>query len=105
MNLINKYIDDICVNIMKNKLQTNSVKNSPGKCVHIPQIGEHDMLINNKYNLPTLKSIAKLYKLKINSNLKNANFIDKTSFFTGLHNTKTNIKTVDYIKNAFYSSL
>ena len=68
MNLINKYIDDICVNIMKNKLQTNSVKNSPGKCVHIPQIGEHDMLINNKYNLPTLKSIAKLYKLKISGN-------------------------------------
>ena len=47
----------------------------------------------------------KLYKLKINSNLKNANFIDKNSFFIGLHNTKTNIKTVDYIKNAFYSSL
>jgi len=46
-----------------------------------------------------------LYKLKINSNLKNANFIDKNSFFIGLHNTKTNLKTVNYIKEAFYASL
>ena len=68
----------------------------------------------NKFGIDTRPLISgnfakqpaiKLYKLKINSNLKNANFIDKNSFFIGLHNTKTNIKTVDYIKNAFYSSL
>ena len=68
----------------------------------------------NKFGIDTRPLISgnfakqpaiKLYKLNIKSNLKNANFIDKNSFFIGLHNTKTNIKTVDYIKNAFYSSL
>ena len=67
----------------------------------------------NKFGIDTRPLISgnfakqpaiKLYKLNIKSNLKNANFIDKNSFFIGLHNTKTNIKTVDYIKNAFYSS-
>ena len=32
-------------------------------------------------------------------------FIDKNSFFIGLHNTKTNIKTINFIKKALYSSL
>jgi len=68
----------------------------------------------NKFGIDTRPLISgnfakqpaiKLYKLNIKSNLKYANFIDKNSFFIGLHNTKTNIKTVDYIKNAFYSSL
>ena len=68
----------------------------------------------NKFGIDTRPLISgnfakqpaiKLYKLNIKSNLKNANFIDKNSFFIGLHNTKTNIKTVDYIKNAFYSAL
>lgn len=64
-------------------------------------IDTRPLISGNFANQPAVK----LYKLKINSNLKNANFIDKNSFFIGLHNTKTNIKTVDYIKNAFYSSL
>ena len=64
-------------------------------------IDTRPLISGNFANQPSVK----LYKLKIDSNLKNANFIDKNSFFIGLHNTKTNIKTVDYIKNAFYSSL
>ena len=64
-------------------------------------IDTRPLISGNFANQPAVK----LYKLKINSSLKNANFIDKNSFFIGLHNTKTNIKTVDYIKNAFYSSL
>ena len=47
----------------------------------------------------------KLYKLKINNDLKNADFIDRNSFFIGLHNTKTSIKTVQFIKKALYESL
>ena len=64
-------------------------------------IDTRPLISGNFANQPAVK----LYNLKINSNLKNANFIDKNSFFIGLHNTKTNIKTVNYIKNAFYSSL
>jgi len=59
------------------------------------------LISGNFANQPAVK----LYKLKINSNLKNANFIDKNSFFIGLHNTKTNNKTINYIKKAFYASL
>ena len=47
----------------------------------------------------------KLYKLKINNDLKNADFIDRNSFFIGLHNTKTSMKTVQFIKKALYESL
>jgi CDP-6-deoxy-D-xylo-4-hexulose-3-dehydrase len=64
-------------------------------------IDTRPLISGNFANQPAVR----LYKLKVNSNLKNANFIDKNSFFIGLHNTKTKTKTVDYIKNAFYSSL
>jgi CDP-6-deoxy-D-xylo-4-hexulose-3-dehydrase len=64
-------------------------------------IDTRPLISGNFANQPAVK----LYKLKINSNLKNANFIDKNSFFIGLHNTKTNLKTVNYVKEAFYASL
>jgi len=47
----------------------------------------------------------KLYKLKISNDLKNADFIDRNSFFIGLHNTKTSMKSAMYIKKALYASL
>jgi len=64
-------------------------------------IDTRPLISGNFANQPAVK----LYKLKINNNLKNANFIDKNSFFIGLHNTRTSIKTVNYIKEAFYASI
>ena len=53
----------------------------------------------------TKQPAIKLYKLKINNDLKNADYIDRNSFFIGLHNTKTSMKTVQFIKKALYQSL
>jgi len=64
-------------------------------------IDTRPLISGNFANQPSVK----LYNLKINNNLKNANFIDKNSFFIGLHNTKTAIKTANLIKKAFYASL
>ena len=59
------------------------------------------LISGNFANQPAVK----LYKLKISSNLQNADYIDKNSFFIGLHNTNTSNKAIKYIKRAFYASL
>jgi len=64
-------------------------------------IDTRPLISGNFANQPAIK----LYKLKINNDLKNADLIDKNSFFIGLHNTKTSIKTVQFIKKALYESL
>ncbi len=46
-----------------------------------------------------------LYNLNVSKGLKNANLIDKNSFFIGLHNTKISRKQIEYIKKSLYSSL
>ena len=59
------------------------------------------LISGNFANQPAIK----LYNLKINDDLKNADFIDKNSFFIGLHNTITTNKSIDNIKKALYASL
>ena len=51
------------------------------------------------------QTAVKLYKLKITNDLKNADYIDSNSFFIGLHNTKTSMKSILYVKKALYASL
>ena len=46
----------------------------------------------------------KLYKIKINYKLKNADVIDQSSFFLGLHNIKINKTKLNKFCNFFYSS-
>ena len=47
----------------------------------------------------------KLYKIKVNYKLKNADVIDQSSFFLGLHNIKINKAKLNKFCNFFYSSL
>ncbi|MDA9695031.1 aminotransferase class V-fold PLP-dependent enzyme [Candidatus Pelagibacter sp.] len=47
----------------------------------------------------------KLYKIKVNYKLKNADVIDQNSFFLGLHNIKINKAKLNKFCNFFYSSL
>ena len=83
------------------KSNDKNYKNKVTKKLNKLGIDTRPLISGNFANQPAVK----LYKLKINSNLKNANYIDNNSFFIGLHNTKTNFKTVNYIKEAFYTSL
>ena len=59
------------------------------------------LISGNFANQPAIK----LYDLKINNDLKNADFIDRNSFFIGLHNTVTTNKSINRIKKALYASL
>jgi len=59
------------------------------------------LISGNFANQPAIK----LYNLKINDDLKNADYIDKNSFFIGLHNTITTNKSINYIKKALFASL
>lgn len=83
------------------KSNDKNYKNKVTKKLNKLGIDTRPLISGNFANQPAVK----LYKLKINSNLKNANYIDNNSFFIGLHNTKINFKTVNYIKEAFYTSL
>ena len=59
------------------------------------------LISGNFANQPAVK----LYNLKINNDLKNADYIEDNSFFIGLHNTKTSNRAINYIKRALYASL
>ena len=59
------------------------------------------LISGNFANQPAIK----LYNIKINDDLKNADYIDKNSFFIGLHNTITANKSINYIKKALFASL
>ena len=48
---------------------------------------------------------TKLYKIKPHYKLKNADFVDKKSFFLGLHNTKISNKKLNKFCNLFYKSI
>ena len=64
-------------------------------------IDTRPLISGNFANQPAVK----LYNLKVGNDLKNADFIDRNSFFIGLHNTITTKLTVSHIKKAFYTSL
>lgn len=53
----------------------------------------------------TKQPSIKLYKIKVNYRLKNADIIDQSSFFLGLHNIKINNTKLNKFCNFFYSSL
>ena len=59
------------------------------------------IISGNFANQPSVK----LYKIKINYKLNNADLVDKNSFFLGLHNTKINKKKLKYLIQSIYSSL
>ena len=48
---------------------------------------------------------VKLYNLDSGKDLKNANYVDKNSFFIGLHNKKINNKLLKLVQSSFYKSL
>lgn len=52
-----------------------------------------------------LQPAVKLYNLDRGKDLKNANYIDKNSFFIGLHNKKINNKLLKLVQSSFYKSL
>ena len=64
-------------------------------------IDTRPLISGNFANQPAVK----LYNLRVGNDLKNADFIDRNSFFIGLHNTITTKLTVSHIKKAFYTSL
>ena len=47
----------------------------------------------------------KLYDIKTDSNLNNADLIDKNAFFLGLHNIKITTKKLKFLTESIYSSL
>lgn len=53
----------------------------------------------------TKQPSIKLYKIKINYKLPNADLVDKKAFFLGLHNKKINNSTLKILTEAIYSSL
>ncbi len=59
------------------------------------------IISGNFANQPSVK----LYKIKVNYKLSNADLIDKNSFFLGLHNAKINKKKLQYLIHSIYSSL
>ena len=59
------------------------------------------IISGNFANQPSIK----LYKIKVNYKLKNADMIDQTSFFLGLHNIKIDNTKLNKFCNYFYSSL
>ena len=83
------------------KSNDKNYKNRVTKKLNKYGIDTRPLISGNFANQPAVK----LYNLKIKNDLKKADFIDKNSFFIGLHNTKTNIKIINFIKKAFYASL
>ena len=59
------------------------------------------IISGNFANQPSIK----LYKIKVNYKLKNADLIDQSSFFLGLHNIKINNTKLNKFCNFFYSCL
>ena len=59
------------------------------------------IISGNFANQPSIK----LYKIKVNYKLKNADIIDQSSFFLGLHNIKINNTKLNKFRNFFYSCL
>ena len=59
------------------------------------------IISGNFANQPSIK----LYKIKVNYKLKNADIIDQSSFFLGLHNIKINNTKLNKFCNFFYSCL
>jgi len=59
------------------------------------------IISGNFANQPSIK----LYKIKVNYKLKNADIIDQSSFFLGLHNIKINSTKLNKFCNFFYSCL
>ena len=59
------------------------------------------IISGNFANQPSIK----LYKIKINYKLPNADLIDKKAFFLGLHNTKISNSKLKTLTNSIYSSL
>ena len=47
----------------------------------------------------------KLYKIKINNQLPNSDFVDKKGFFLGLHNIKISDAKLKFLTDSIYSSL
>ena len=75
-------------NIFMNKLNRRGIITRP-------------IISGNFANQPSIK----LYKIKVNYKLKNADIIDQSSFFLGLHNIKINNTKLNKFCNFFYSCL
>ena len=59
------------------------------------------IISGNFANQPSIK----LYKIKTGTKLDNADLIDKSAFFLGLHNIKITNKKLNFLVNSIYSSL
>jgi len=76
-------------------------KNTVTKKLNLKGIDTRPLISGNFANQPAVK----LYKLKNTNNLVNADFLDKNSFFLGIHNNKITKKEIRYLTRSIYSSL
>lgn len=80
-----------------NKKQKQRVMNN----LYNKGIMTRPIISGNFANQPSIK----LYKIKINYKLPNADLVDKKAFFLGLHNTKISNSKLKTLTNSIYSSL
>ena len=83
------------------KSKKKNYKNKVTRRLNIKGIDTRPLISGNFANQPAVK----LYKLKYTNNLKNADFLDKNSFFLGIHNSKITKKEIQYLTRSIYSSL
>ena len=83
------------------KSKKKNYKNKVIKRLNIKGIDTRPLISGNFANQPAVK----LYKLKYTNNLINADFLDKNSFFLGIHNSKITKKEIQYLTRSIYSSL
>ena len=83
------------------KSKKKNYKNTVTKKLNLKGIDTRPLISGNFANQPAVK----LYKLKYTNNLKNADFLDKNSFFLGIHNSKITKKEIQYLTRSIYSSL
>ena len=83
------------------KSKKKNYKNSVTKKLNLKGIDTRPLISGNFANQPAVK----LYKLKYTNNLINADFLDKNSFFLGIHNNKITKKEIRYLTRSIYSSL
>ena len=83
------------------KSKKKNYKNKVTRRLNIKGIDTRPLISGNFANQPAVK----LYKLKNTNNLINADFLDKNSFFLGIHNSKITKKEINYLTRSIYSSL
>ena len=67
-NISNEYLTFLSENITKDIQPSKKLKKIEGDLEYVPKYNEYNLLLDYNYNVQQLKSIAKIYKLKITGN-------------------------------------